>query len=158
MINLFIAFFQPRGLVGIFFNKTLTSVCWDCPLSIIFHKWGPETPSSVCVCVCHCFCKHTHTVIFGWMSSTHHEHRNETNTLAQVIEQPAAHTESYLYLTSRPPRGCWFFPWYWILMHFFFCAPVHTRVTCHQQVIWNMRSLHYMVDFIPSSHGTPPPV
>lgn len=104
---------------------------------------GARDPECVCVSL---FCKHTHshTLISGYMPSTHCEHRNEINTLTQVIEQPPTHTESYLHLASCLLCDCWFFPWYWMLMHFFF-QQTHMLLainklyeTCDYFITWYM--------------------
>lgn len=123
-----------------------SSLIRRCLCAEIAH-WAPSPTNGgqrpcTCVFVCIKFCflrQHTyihtthtcsHTLISGSMPSTHHEQGNEMDTLAEVIEQPPAHTDSYLYLASCPLCGHWFHPWNGILMDFrvFVCVLQQTRM------------------------------
>lgn len=155
VINLFIAVSQPQGLVDIFFNKALTSVCGDCPLSIISHKWGPETRSvHVCVCVCHCVCKwHMQSGCNFWLHAINAAGIQEWNEHISSSHWAVSHPHAVVPVCSVLfTRVHWLFPWCWIRIHFLL-HQIH--VTCHQQVIWNMQSLYYMLDSI-SSFFHPP--
>lgn len=134
--------------MGILFNKALTSVCRDCPLSIISHKWGPET-RSVCVCVPVIVSPnntYTRGVIFGYMPSMHQEHGNEMNTLAQVIEQSPTHKQSYLCVEPCSHMCPLILPM--VLNSNTFFAPSHTRyLTSTSNLKHAITSLHARLYF-----------
>lgn len=68
---------------------------------------------------------YTRGVIFGCMPSMHQEHRNEMNTLAQVIEQSPTHKQSYLCVAPCSHMFPLILPM--VLNSNTFFAPSHTR-------------------------------
>ncbi len=108
----------------------------------------------VCVCVCHCFCKqHTHILVTHtniWLHAINAPWTRQWNEHISSCHWAACHPYQVIPVFSVLSTVWLLFLPMILNTNAFFFAPADTYVTCHQQVIWTIRSLHYMVDFISS--------